>query len=127
MRLAKDWPSSHGSHEKNILSPFPTVQVIDALMKASMIESVEVVLRHFHRNRYRSRSLWFFCGGRPLASWLLALGERGGHDDLRGSGRLSIIPTSTGELRCIVLKPALPEPFLFFDPLEVASTRPFYR
>jgi hypothetical protein len=30
--------------------------------------------------------------GRPLASWLLALGERGGHDDLRGSGRLSVIP-----------------------------------
>jgi hypothetical protein len=30
--------------------------------------------------------------GRHLASWLLALGERGGHDDLRGSGRLSVIP-----------------------------------
>jgi hypothetical protein len=29
--------------------------------------------------------------GRPLASWLLALGERGGHGDLHGSGRLSII------------------------------------
>jgi hypothetical protein len=30
--------------------------------------------------------------GRPLASWLLALVERGGHDDLRGLGRLSVIP-----------------------------------
>jgi hypothetical protein len=30
--------------------------------------------------------------GRPLASWLLALGERGGHDDLHGLGRLSVIP-----------------------------------
>jgi hypothetical protein len=30
--------------------------------------------------------------GRHLASWLLALGSRGGHGDLRGSGRLSIIP-----------------------------------
>jgi hypothetical protein len=30
--------------------------------------------------------------GRPLASWLLALGERGGHDDLHGSGCLSVIP-----------------------------------
>jgi hypothetical protein len=30
--------------------------------------------------------------GRHLAFWLLALGERGGHDDLRGSARLSIIP-----------------------------------
>jgi hypothetical protein len=30
--------------------------------------------------------------GRPLASWLLALGERGGHGNLCGSGRLSITP-----------------------------------
>jgi hypothetical protein len=30
--------------------------------------------------------------GMSLASWLLALGERGGHDDLHGSGRLSVIP-----------------------------------
>jgi hypothetical protein len=30
--------------------------------------------------------------GMPLASWLLALGERSGHDDLRGLDRLSIIP-----------------------------------
>jgi hypothetical protein len=30
--------------------------------------------------------------GIHLASWLLALGERGGHGDLRGLGRLSVIP-----------------------------------
>jgi hypothetical protein len=30
--------------------------------------------------------------GRTLASWLLALGECGGHGDLRGSGCLSVIP-----------------------------------
>jgi hypothetical protein len=30
--------------------------------------------------------------GRSLASWLLALGERGGHDNLPGSVRLSVIP-----------------------------------
>jgi hypothetical protein len=30
--------------------------------------------------------------GRHLASWLLALGERSGHEDLGGSDRLSIIP-----------------------------------
>jgi hypothetical protein len=40
--------------------------------------------------------------GRHLASWLLALGERGGHDDLRGSDRLSVIPYVYGrtELYC---------------------------
>jgi hypothetical protein len=40
--------------------------------------------------------------GRHLASWLLALGERGGHDDLCGSGRLSVIPYVQGrtELYC---------------------------
>jgi hypothetical protein len=40
--------------------------------------------------------------GRPLASWLLALGERGGHDDLCGSDRLSVIPYIYGrtELYC---------------------------
>jgi hypothetical protein len=40
--------------------------------------------------------------GRPLASWLLAIGERGGHDDLRGSGRRSVIPYVHGgtELYC---------------------------
>jgi hypothetical protein len=40
--------------------------------------------------------------GRPLASWLLALGEYGGHDDLRGLGRLSIIPYIHGrtEMYC---------------------------
>jgi hypothetical protein len=40
--------------------------------------------------------------GRPLAFWLLALGERGGHGDLRGLGRLSVIPYVHGrtELYC---------------------------
>jgi hypothetical protein len=40
--------------------------------------------------------------GRSLASWLLALGEHGGHDDLRGLGRLSVIPYIHGrtELSC---------------------------
>jgi hypothetical protein len=40
--------------------------------------------------------------GRHLACWLLALGERGGHDDLRCSGRPSITPYVHGrtELYC---------------------------
>jgi hypothetical protein len=40
--------------------------------------------------------------GRPLASWLLDLGERGGHGDLRDSEHLSVIPYVHGrtELYC---------------------------
>jgi hypothetical protein len=40
--------------------------------------------------------------GRSLASWLLALRERGRHGDLHGSGHLSIIPYVHGrtELYC---------------------------
>jgi hypothetical protein len=62
----------------------------------------EVVLRNFHRSHYRSSPLWFFFWGRHLASWLLALGERGGHGDLHSSGRLSVIPYIYGriELYC---------------------------
>jgi hypothetical protein len=40
--------------------------------------------------------------GRLLVFWLLDLGECGGHDDLRDSGRLSVIPYVHGrtELYC---------------------------
>jgi hypothetical protein len=37
---------------------------------------------------------------RALVSWLLAMDECG-HKNLRGSGRRSVYPTSTGELCCI--------------------------
>jgi hypothetical protein len=40
-----------------------------------------------------------------LVSWLLAMREYGGHEDLRGSGRRSVIPYVHGrkELYCCVL------------------------
>jgi hypothetical protein len=40
--------------------------------------------------------------GRRLVSWLLALAEREGHEDLRGSGRLTVISYVHGrtELYC---------------------------
>jgi hypothetical protein len=60
--------------------------------------------------------------GRPLASWLLALGERGGHDDLRASGNQSVIPYVHGRTELYCAQACLARAFPFFDPLEVAST-----
>jgi hypothetical protein len=54
--------------------------------------NVKVVLRHFHRCRYRSSTavVLLLEGHRSLEE--LAIPEYGGHEDLRGSGRRSIIP-----------------------------------
>jgi hypothetical protein len=67
--------------------------------------NVEVVLRHFHRCRYRSSTavVLLLEGLRSLEE--LAIREYGGHEDLRGSGRWSVIPYVHGrmELYCCVL------------------------
>jgi hypothetical protein len=62
---------------------------------------VEVVLRHFHRSRSRAAHCGSFAG-KTFNLLVVALGERGGHGDLRGSGRLSVIPYIHGktELYC---------------------------
>jgi hypothetical protein len=54
--------------------------------------NVEVVLRHFHRCRYSSSTavVLLLEGHRSLRE--LAIREYGGHEDLRGSGRRSVIP-----------------------------------
>jgi hypothetical protein len=52
--------------------------------------------------------------GRDLTSWSLAIDERGGHEDLRGSGRRSVIPYVHGRigLYCSsLLCMCVPEPF----------------
>jgi hypothetical protein len=54
--------------------------------------NVEVVLRHFHRCRYRSSTVVVLLLEGALVSWLLAMREYGGHEDLCGSGRRSVIP-----------------------------------
>jgi hypothetical protein len=54
--------------------------------------NVEVVLRHFHWCRYRSSTTVVLLLEGALVSWLLAMREYGGHEDLRGSGRRSVIP-----------------------------------
>jgi hypothetical protein len=67
--------------------------------------TVEVVLRHFHRCRYRSSTavVLLLEGHRSLGEF--AIREYGGHKDLRGSGHRSVIPYVHGwkELYCCVL------------------------
>jgi hypothetical protein len=57
-------------------------------------------------------------GGGALVSWSLALDERGGHEDLRGSGRRSVIPYVHGRTGVVLLKPALPEPAFVVPPVK---------
>jgi hypothetical protein len=64
--------------------------------------------------------------GRHLASWLLALGERDGHNDLRGSGRLSVIPYIYGRIELYYAQACLAWAFPFFDLCEEMSIRSFY-
>jgi hypothetical protein len=62
-----------------------------------------------------------------LVSWSLAIDERGGHGDLRGSGCLNLIPYIQERTELYCGKSVLPEPFLFLiDPCEEVSTRSFY-
>jgi hypothetical protein len=67
--------------------------------------------------------------GRTLASLPFAMHERGGHQDIRGSGHRSIIPYVHGRTGLYCSSPPClceHEPFLFFDPYEVAPARAFY-
>jgi hypothetical protein len=56
--------------------------------------------------------------------------ECGGHEDLRGSGRRSVILYVHGRIGVVLLKPVLPEPVFFVRrsvfPCEEVSTRFFY-
>jgi hypothetical protein len=62
--------------------------------------------------------------GRVLASWSLAIDERGGHEDLRRSGRRSIIPYAHGRMKLYCS--SLPCLSLFFNrPLKWRLPDPF--
>jgi hypothetical protein len=65
--------------------------------------------------------------GMILVSWSLAIDERGGHKDLRGSGRRSVLPYffERTELYCTSLS-CLSFFFFFPDPGEEASAWIFY-
>jgi hypothetical protein len=68
-------------------------------------EIVEVVLRHFHRYRYWSSTAVVLLLEGLRSRKVLVIKEYGGHEDLRGSGRRSVIPYVHGrkELYCSVL------------------------
>jgi hypothetical protein len=51
----------------------------------------EVVLRHFTGVAQEQHVVVLLLKG-DLISWLLAMNERGGHEDLRGLGHRSVIP-----------------------------------
>jgi hypothetical protein len=67
---------------------------------------------------------------RAFVSWLLAMDERGGHEDLRGSDRRSVITYAHGRIGVVLLKLALPEPALssadlFSTPVKRRLPGPF--
>jgi hypothetical protein len=48
-----------------------------------------------------------------LVSWSLAMDERDEHEDLRGSGRRSVIPYSHGRTELYCAQACMPAPFHF--------------
>jgi hypothetical protein len=61
-----------------------------------------------------------------LVSWSLAMDEYSELEDLRGSGRRSVIPYVHGRTELYCSSPYESEPFLFSTPCEEVSTRSFY-
>jgi hypothetical protein len=67
---------------------------------------------------------------RNLVSWSLAMDERGGHEDLRGSGHRGVIPHIHGRTELYCLSLASPEPAylsanLFLTPVKRRLPEPF--
>jgi hypothetical protein len=57
---------------------------------------VEVILRHFHRYHYRSSTDVVLLLEGLRSHKMLVIREYGGHKDLRGLGRRSVIPYVRG-------------------------------
>jgi hypothetical protein len=51
--------------------------------------------------------------------------ERGGHEDLRDSGRRSVIPYVHERTRVVLLKPILPESAFSSTPMKRRLSEPF--
>jgi hypothetical protein len=63
-----------------------------------LTEFVEVVLRHFHRCRYMSSITVVLLLEGLRSHEVLPMREYGGHENLRGSGRRSVIPYVHGRM-----------------------------
>jgi hypothetical protein len=61
-----------------------------------------------------------------VVCWSLAMDERGGHEDLRGLARRSVIPYVHERMELYCSSLYKPEPFLFFYPCKEVSTQSFY-
>jgi hypothetical protein len=73
----------------------------------------------------QKQSVVFLLLERVLVSWSLAIDERGGYEDLRGSDRRSIIPYVHERAGVALLKPALPEPAFLSIPVKQHLSDPF--
>jgi hypothetical protein len=60
-----------------------------------------------------------------LVSWSLAMDERGGYEDLCGSGHQSVMPYIDRRTGVVLLKPALPQPFFFLTSVKRCLPGPF--
>jgi hypothetical protein len=63
--------------------------------------------------------------GRALASWSLAMDESGGHQDLRGSGRWSVIPYVHGRTKLYCTSLSCLSLFFFSTPVKWCLPDPF--
>jgi hypothetical protein len=65
-------------------------------------QNIEVVLRYFHRHRYKSSLLWFICW-RWLRYLKQGVEEYVRDDDLCGSGRRKVTPYVHGAILCCIV------------------------
>jgi hypothetical protein len=96
--VAEQQPPRASGYEVATSSRGRRLRVVEAFLREKHqaplpgAPNVEVVLRHFHRCHYWSSTAVVLLLEGALVSWLLAMREYGGHKDLRGSGRRSVIP-----------------------------------
>jgi hypothetical protein len=100
--VAEQQPSRASGCEAATSSQGRRLRVVEALLLEKRqvllpgVPNVEVVLRHFHRCRYWSSTVVVLLLEGLRSHEELAIREHSGHEDLRGSGRRSVIPNIHG-------------------------------